>query len=350
MNKEEIERCSQTLCSGGEKNKYYVYMLCRSTGQPFYIGKGQGRRLWRHEEDAQEVYAEIDADNELSDEDKQRRKEEVSEKLQVIREEGKGLKRVIVKWGLTEREAYMCESALINAFGVLSQDSLKNRVNGHASKAEKSNPADIKTMARTDEVFLQQCAIQKRDIAELGDARVAFIKINNTYESCLNEDGKPDPAQVKDAVRAFWPKYSNIDQIQYVFALYHQRVVGVFHVVEVKTIEQGRAGNLADYPEYPRNVRELDKLKSKAASLEEARNILPRAEYDKLETHLREICRPNQTLCKAYSNFQKRIYFNLDDGVPENVRAYENCIPTKNGSSDFIKLGRAQRVSVIFNF
>ena len=350
MNKEEIERCSQTLCSGGEKNKYYVYMLCRSTGQPFYIGKGQGRRLWRHEEDAQEVYAEIDADNELSDEDKQRRKEEVSEKLQVIREEGKGLKRVIVKWGLTEREAYMCESALINAFGVLSQDSLKNRVNGHASKAEKSNPADIKTMARTDEVFLQQCAIQKRDIAELGDARVVFINIRDSYRRCLDENGVPDPGKIKDAVRAFWSKNRKYNRVQYVFALYHRRVVRIFHLVEVKTIEQGRVGNFADYPDHPSDVRRLDRLKSRASSLDEARNILPRAEYEELETHLREICRPNQTLCKAYSNFQKRIYFNLDDDVPENIRVYENCIPTKNGSSDFIKLGSAQWGNPIFNF
>ena len=77
--------------------------------------------MWEHESEASDMYLEIDSDPELSDDEKKARKEEVYEKLRIINEEGDGLKRVIVKWGLNEREAYMCESALINAMGLLSK-------------------------------------------------------------------------------------------------------------------------------------------------------------------------------------------------------------------------------------
>lgn len=352
MNNRDVERCVQALQSGGERNKYYVYMLCRSTGQPFYVGKGQCRRLWDHENESSEVYAEIEADEELSEEEKQAKKKEVYEKLQIIREEGNGVQRVIIKWGLEEHEAYMCESALINALGLLSRrhivSCLANRVNGHASRAEKNSSADIKTIARTDEVFLQQCAIEERNIALLGNVRVVFININELYERCL-ENGLPNRNMVRDTVRAFWKRENKHAQAQYVFALYRQRVVGTFHIVEMKTIAQGRAGNFSDYPEYPLKERREDILKSRAASLDEARHILTQEEYKQLVDHLKT-WRPKADPRRTYSNFQQRIYFNLDDNVPESVRAYENCMPTKNGSTDFIRLGRVQFGSHIFNF
>lgn len=353
MNNEAIARCTQALNAGGERNKYYVYLLCRSTGAPFYVGKGQDRRMWDHENEAEEVFAEIDSDTELSDDAKKAKRQEVYDKLKIIKEEGDGIKRVIVKWGLNEREAYMCESALINVFGLLSKnkvfDSLSNRVNGHASKAEKINPSDIKTIARTDEMFLQQCAIKEKAIEELGDVRVVLININELYEECLDEDGVPHRDRVKDTVRAFWKREMRHEQAEYIFALYRQRVVGVFHIVEMKTISQGRAGNFADYPTYPEYARRMDVLKSKAKTLETAQKCMSEKEYDQLVTDLRK-WKPNVDPSRTYRNFQRRIYFNVDDNIPENVRAFENCIPTKNGSSDFIRRGRAQFGSHVFNF
>lgn len=353
MTNENIERCVQALQSGGERHKYYVYMLCRSTGQPFYVGKGQGRRLWDHEKEANEVFAEINSDNELSDAEKQAKREEVYEKLRIIQDEGDGLKRVIVKWGLGANEAYMCESALINALGLLAKESivsrLANRVNGHASKIEKSSAGDKKTIARTDENYLQQCAIEQRDIALLGEARVVLININELYEQCLDENGLPNRDMVKDTVRAFWRKEHKHAQAQYVFAMYRQRVVGVFHIVEMKTIAQGRAGNFADYPVYPIRARKMDVLKSKARTLEEAQNILTKAEYDELVADLRS-WRPKSEPSRTYKNFQNRIYYNLDEDVPEDVRAYENCMPIRAGRTDFIRLGRAQFGAHVFNF
>ena len=353
LSNEDITRCTHALNAGGVRNKYYVYMLCRESGQPFYVGKGQDRRMWEHESEASDMYLEIDSDPELSDDEKKARKEEVYEKLKIINEEGDGLKRVIVKWGLNEREAYMCESALINAMGLLSKNKLierlANRVNGHASRVEKENPSDIKTIARTDDVFMQQCAVKKRAIEELDDARVVFININELYRECLDENGLPNRDAVKDTVRAFWRKEKRHAQAQYILALYRQRVVGVFHILEMKTIADGRAGNFEDYPRYPEYARRMDILKSKAETLKEAQNCMTAEEYNELVADLRE-WRPNVEPSRTYENFQRRIYFNVDNNVPENVRAFENCIPTKDGSSDFVKRGRAQFGAHVFNF
>lgn len=349
----EIACCEQALSAGGEHNKYYVYMLCRCTGEPFYVGKGQGRRMWEHETEASDVFLQIDADTELSDEEKKAKRQEIYEKLKIINEEGEGLKRVIVKWGLNEREAYMCESALINALRLLSRNDivgrLTNRVNGHASKAEKENPSDKKTIARIDVDFLSQCAIKQRAIEELGNVRVIFININALYEECLDEDGVPNRDAVRDTVRAFWKREKRHEQAQYIFALYRQRVVGVFHIVEIKTIAQGRAGDFSDYPIYPERARRMDVLKSKAETLDAAQKVMTDSEYEMLLTDLRT-WKPNIDPSKTYTNFQKRIYFNVDDNVPENIKAYENCIPTKDGTTDFIRKGRAQFGVHVFNF
>ena len=80
LTEQEIQRCTQALSAGGERNKYYVYMLCRQTGEPFYVGKGQGRRMWEHETEADDIFLEIDSDDRLSDVEKAEKRREVYEK------------------------------------------------------------------------------------------------------------------------------------------------------------------------------------------------------------------------------------------------------------------------------
>lgn len=48
----EAKSVIDNLKRDGEKTKYYVYALCEKRDNrliPFYIGKGQGDRVWQHE-------------------------------------------------------------------------------------------------------------------------------------------------------------------------------------------------------------------------------------------------------------------------------------------------------------
>ncbi|MEK9673744.1 MAG: GIY-YIG nuclease family protein [Rhodospirillaceae bacterium] len=47
----DLERFIRSI--GG---KYYVYLLCRSDGRPFYVGKGSGRRVLDHEMEARQTH------------------------------------------------------------------------------------------------------------------------------------------------------------------------------------------------------------------------------------------------------------------------------------------------------
>ena len=59
---------------------------------------------------------------------------------------------------------------------------------------------------------------------------------------------------------------------------------------------------------------------------------------------------PNKTPEECFATFQQCIYFAVDDNVPEEVMAFENCFPTKDGSTDFVRLGVMQFGGQVFNF
>ena len=106
--------------NNNEKNKYYVYALCERTSEgnliPFYIGKGHGDRVWQHEEGKEKEIKEIEQ-TVANEEQRNRKIEELSEKYKRIHKLGSSkIEKVIIKWGMTNNEAFMAESALINIF------------------------------------------------------------------------------------------------------------------------------------------------------------------------------------------------------------------------------------------
>ena len=99
-----------------EQLQYYVYRLIDPrNGQTFYVGKGKGNRLYAHINDALKNF---DGENYLdTDED------EVSAKIQQIRDIKKsGLEviHVIQRYGLTNKEAFEVEAALIDCYAGLT--------------------------------------------------------------------------------------------------------------------------------------------------------------------------------------------------------------------------------------
>ena len=92
-----------------EKLGYYVYMYIDPRDlRPFYIGKGKGNRVLSHLNDKTET--------------------EKAERIEELRKLGKQPIIEILKYDLSEREAFLVESAAIELLGV---EQLTNRVKGH---------------------------------------------------------------------------------------------------------------------------------------------------------------------------------------------------------------------------
>jgi uncharacterized protein len=98
-----------------EKLGYYVYLLIDPTTEKvFYVGKGIGNRLFAHINSA--ITSPQDSDK--------------LEKIRFIQSQGLQVKHSIIRHGLTEKEAFEVEAALIEFIGI---QELTNLVIGRAS-------------------------------------------------------------------------------------------------------------------------------------------------------------------------------------------------------------------------
>ena len=233
-------------------HRSYVYALCERIEEgliPFYIGEGKGARVWSHEfETAEQIKLleeELTKENRLEEleERKQRLKEKIK-RIDEIKKRNGVIVKYIIKWGMTSKEAFMAESALINLLqiGGLRFDSsssaiLTNIVKGHQSEAEKQTGT---TEARTVEDFCEEFAKEPLFFEELQKEKVKalLININSGYPECLKFDkGQDREKAIRDTVCGNWSLANpdNLDKlgVEYVFATVHSRIVGIYRIKEV---------------------------------------------------------------------------------------------------------------------
>lgn len=197
-----------------EQLQYYVYRLIDPrNGQTFYVGKGKGNRVFAHVNDALKTYN--GESYEDSDED------DVSSKIQQIRDiRNAGLEviHVIQRYGLTEKEAFEVEAALIDAYGELT-----NIQSGHASERGVNNA----------EVLQRELSYEEYSEP---DFKYIIIKIN---ERVLQEREN----DIYETVRSAWKvNLKKVQNYKYCFAVLNGVVRNVYIIEEWSPDHRGRDG------------------------------------------------------------------------------------------------------------
>lgn len=186
---------------------YYVYMLIDPrNNKPFYIGKGTGNRVFNHLACA------------LDDQDITNIKYEI---IREIISENKQVAHVIVRHGLSEKEALLIESTLIDTYSYCGY-GLTNMVNGH-------HAADRGLMT-TDEII----RLHNAEPLDSIDADCIIIKINKRYQRGLGEK------EVYKATKEAWTiRKDKLSKIKYVLSEFRGLIIQVYEVKEWYPQERG---------------------------------------------------------------------------------------------------------------
>ena len=301
--------------SKDDKKCHYVYALCDQDNKVFYVGEGTGSRCLDHKNAFSKEIEEIEK---LQGDEKDQKRKELDKKKQKIEEIGAdNVKHVILKYGLSQEEGFIAESAIINSMKFIGVN-LTNILNGHATEKEKGAKSDEKTKARDLETFARECAPEPLNIQEIDKnvlRRSVFISINR-LAPCCNNDFK----LLWDATRASWHmNFDRANDIRYIFSINNQVVKAVFEV-EPGKIRKVFSGNNTDMPTEPNEesrklsfdlAQQISKLYS-GRSEDEIVNAMLDNEKNK------EICRKlygdssRQLLEKKLRTYLKHIYFSKD--------------------------------------
>ena len=195
------------------KLAYYVYALVNPlNGQVFYIGKGNGNRVFDH----------VNGVLNSSESTLSLKQNEISEIIQ----NGCEIGHYIIRHGLTENEAFLVESVLIDYNNTMIQ-KLTNEVSGHYSAIW-----GIKT---AEELIRQYNA---PDLEQLTDP-VIIININRKYK-----DTKSKSITVYNATKQAWViDEKRLKSIKYALAEFQGIIIGVFEVkkwYEIRSEEDKR--------------------------------------------------------------------------------------------------------------
>ena len=204
--------------------KHYVYFLRDPLEKyPFYVGKGKDNRVFSHLSCA------------LKSADK-------SDKLDKIREiisrkKDNVIEHMILRHGLTEKEAFLLEATMIDFFEYLNSGLTNNVLGMHSIE---------KGLMTSEEIIRRYNAKPLKKI----NADCIIININRSYKRGLGKDG------IYNATKGCWSIRKNrlIDKdenvlINYVLSEYHGLIVEVFKVDRWYQEERGYGSNAKKYGE-----------------------------------------------------------------------------------------------------
>ena len=178
----------------------YVYMLVDPADKkPFYIGKGEGNRVFYH----------INCTLTDSEEDDLK-----FSKIEEISQRGETVQHVMVRHGLTKNEAFQIEAALIDSFS-FCECILTNKTTGYKS-IEKG-------LMTTEEI---KRLYNAQPLKEIGNDCV-FININRKYER-----GKGGQSIYKATKETWTIDKKRLPHLKYVLSEYKGLIVEVFEVDE----------------------------------------------------------------------------------------------------------------------
>ena len=179
--------------------KSYVYLLIDpANNEPFYVGKGKNNRVFAH------INQELNEDTE-------------NLKYQEIKRIGpKAVKHVIVRHGLTEKEAFAIEASLIDTFRFIPTFNkfVRGNIQGGYNSIEKG------LMTANDII-----GIYNAKPLEKIENDCIIININRTYKRGSGENA------IYDATKEIWDIKEKRRKIaRYVLSEYRGLVVEVFEV------------------------------------------------------------------------------------------------------------------------
>lgn len=188
-----------------EKIGYYVYLLKDPRNQEvFYVGKGLGNRVFNHLESALESI-------------------DISDKLDRIREitnSDEKVEHYIIRHGLSEKEAFEIEAALIDFVGM---QNLTNAQKGHYSE-----DFGIKTVDEINAMY------EAEELATV--LPVLLININKLYNREMTDE------QLYEATRKEWVLGERREKAKYAIATYRGLTREVYEIESWYHIRDNRWG------------------------------------------------------------------------------------------------------------
>lgn len=184
-----------------EQIQFYVYLLIDPRDKHvFYVGKGNGNRVFAH---AHAALSETEANSKL-------------DRIHQIIAEGLEVQYTILRHGLSEKEAYEIEAALIDYIGIATLDNLVQEHYG--DERGKTSIGDIFARYDSGKITITEPAI--------------LITINRLYRRGM------DAHSLYEATRGNWVIGEKTRaKAQYAFAVYQGVVREVYEILEWEHVD-----------------------------------------------------------------------------------------------------------------